>query len=83
MSIKITINGHEVKNPVARIFLTLVGLVLFVFIFVLLFFLLLPFVWFMALSIVFAMLVLILVIPKLISRYKIILIHRQKMEHHK
>lgn len=83
MPIKITINDHEVKNPIARFFLTLVGLVLFVFIFVLLFFLLLPFVWFMALSIVFAMLVLILVIPKLISRSKIILIHRQKMEHRK
>lgn len=81
MSIKVTINSREVKNPVARFILTLIGLLIFIVVFVLTFFLLLPFVWFLVLSLVLVLLAIIAVVPKLISHYRIISGDQGSLEH--
>lgn len=83
MAIKITTNNQEIKNPVARFLITLLGLAVFLVLFILIFFVLLPFVWFMVLSIILALLVLMAVSPKLISQYKIIRIEQKSLKQHK
>lgn len=83
MAIKITINNQEIKNPVARFLITMLGLAVFLVLFILIFFVLLPFVWFMVLSIILALLVLMAVLPKLISQYKIIRIEQKFLNQHK
>lgn len=83
MAIKITINNQEIKNPVARFLITLLGLAVFLVLFMLIFFVLLPFVWFMVVSIILALLVFTAISPKLISQYKIIRVEQKSLKQDK
>lgn len=83
MKISITIDDHEVKNPIAKLLISLFVLVIFLAVFIVLFFLVLPFIWFAVLSILLAMLAIIVVAPKVIHQYKVILIRRKTIEHNK
>jgi hypothetical protein len=78
MTIKVTINGSEVKNPVARFSLTLAGLVIFLVFLVVLLLLIVPIVWFWALSIVALVFALWVAMPKLKGQYKVIVLSKQK-----
>ncbi len=80
MGIKVTINGKEVKNPIVRFLITLVGLVIFLVIFVFVFFLIFPIIWFWTLSVMLLVFTLLAFAPKLISQYKIIVINKKKLE---
>ena len=72
MSIKISINGAEIKNPIFR-FIVLVGVLVFGFvIFALLFFLLLPVVWFLLFTAIAFIAVLIAAMPRVMSQYYLI-----------
>jgi len=79
MAIKITVNGNDVKNPVARFLLTLVALVVFLVFFCVLLFLILPILWFWIFSILLLAFTLLGAVPKLKSQYRIIAIGKQKL----
>ena len=69
---KITINGNEVKNPLARlVFALLGGIVLFIAIAFMLF-ILLPLIWFAVLSVLILLIGLLSIIPRLIHKVHII-----------
>jgi sensor histidine kinase YesM len=78
MPVNITINNREVKNPVARFLIALLGLVVVLLIFTLLFFLILPFIWFVVLTILLVISTIFLTAPKLISTYRVILLNREQ-----
>ncbi|MDX2479577.1 MAG: hypothetical protein QNK24_04490 [Desulfuromusa sp.] len=80
MPIKITINSREVKNPVARFLISLIGLVIFIVVVAFLFFLMLPLVWFGILFMMLLVTTLWLVLPKLIITYKSIHYDSEKLE---
>ena len=72
MAMKITINGNEVKNPLARlVFALLGGIVLFIAIAFMLF-ILLPLIWFAVLSVLILLIGLLSIIPRLIHKVHII-----------
>lgn len=79
MPIKITINNKDVKNPIARLLISVLGLVIALLVFALLFFLLLPLIWFSVLTLALVMLTLFLAMPKLVNRYRIIVINRKNL----
>lgn len=83
MTIKITIDSREVKNPLAKFLITLVGVVMFFVIFVVVFFLTFPLIWFMVLSMLVLIFTLLIAMPILISTYRIILLNRKTLEHKK
>lgn len=73
MAIKISINSSEVKNPLARFLISLVGLMVFA----LMFFLFLPLIWFLLLLIVLSMVVLLVSAPKFLKQYKFVVRSKQ------
>lgn len=81
MTIRIIINDHEVKNPVARFLLTLFGLILFIVFFALVFFLILPLIWFMVLSLLLMILAVLAVAPKMVKTYRVIILKRRSLPH--
>ena len=83
MTIKITINSNEVKNPLAKFLITLVSVVTLLVIFTVVFFLVLPLIWFAVLSILLLVFTLLTATPKLVSTYRIILLNRKTLEHKK
>lgn len=83
MSIKITINNREINNPIARFIISLLGLLIAILVSVVLFFLLLPLIWFVILTVLLVMLSLVIAAPKLVARYKIIVIERKTLNHSK
>ena len=76
MSIKITINDQEVRNPLARLLLSIVALLASLALIALLMFLLLPLMWFFGLF----LLLLLLTIPMLAAR---VLQHFNATDRHK
>ena len=83
MVIRISINDQEIKNPIARFLLSLLGLVVFIVVFALLFFLLLPLLWFVVLTLLLFILVLFAVAPKLVNFYRVIILKRESLPHDK
>jgi hypothetical protein len=81
MSIHVTINDKELKNPIARFLVTVLGLVVALSIFALLFFLILPLIWFVILTMLLVMLTIFMTAPKLIRTYRVILLNRKTLEH--
>ena len=79
MSIKITINSKEVKNPVARFFISLAGLVIFIVVIALLFFLILPLVWFVIMLMLLLVATLWVTLPEFIITYRTILLDRDML----
>ncbi len=80
MSIKITINSQDVKNPLIRFILGLIGLVIFIVVIAVLFFLILPLVWFAILYMLILASTLWVVLPKLILTYRTMLLDRDKLD---
>lgn len=83
MTIKVTINNKEVKNPIVRFLITLAGLVALIVIFIFVFFLVFPLIWFVVVSILCLVLTLLVAAPKLVSTYRIILLDKKTLEHKK
>jgi len=80
MATKVTINSTEVKNPIARFLISLVGLVIFMAIFVFVFFLIFPIIWFWFLSVMLLVFTLLVAASKLKSQYRIVVISNKKLE---
>ena len=78
MSVRIIIDNKEIKNPVIRFIVALIGLVISVLIFALLFFLFLPFIWFLVLLFMLLVLVGITFAPKVAKQYRLIILERKK-----
>ena len=76
MAIKISINSGEVKNPLARFLISIVGLMVFA----LMFFLFLPLIWFLLLSVVLSMVVLLVSAPKILKQYKFVVRSKKNLE---
>ena len=81
MPIKITINCHEIKNPIIKILISLVGLLIFFVVLVFLLLFILPFIWVVVISIMFLVITLAATGPKLLSKYKIIIIENKAHKH--
>lgn len=80
MGIKITINSSEVKNPVVRFAITVVGILIFLVVFVFAFFLFFPLIWFLATTVLLFLIALLVFAPKLISQYRVIIIGKKKLD---
>ncbi len=76
MAIKFTINGGEVKNPLVKLLIPLVGLIIFGF----LFFIVLPLIWFWFITVILSMVGLVIAAPKFVSQYKIVMRGKQDLE---
>jgi len=79
MSVRLTINSHDIKNPIAKFLMTLVGLVIFLIALVFVFFLLLPLIWFWVVSLMLLLFTLLGALPKLKNQYKIIIISKKRL----
>jgi ABC-type bacteriocin/lantibiotic exporter with double-glycine peptidase domain len=83
MTLLININGKQVKNPLARFFITLTAIIIILIVFALVFFLILPLVWFFIISMVLLVLAILFATPKLVQKYNVILIEKKKLGQHK
>lgn len=83
MALLININGKEVKNPIARFFITLVGIIISLTVLLLFFFLILPVVWFAVIAMIFLVLAILIAAPKFIRKYHVIVIEKNKLEQYK
>ncbi len=77
MSIKITINNNEIKNPIARFLITLLGIVALLLVLIVVFFLFLPLMWFALLSIILVFAAVILSAPRLVRIYRVTLLDKR------
>jgi protein-S-isoprenylcysteine O-methyltransferase Ste14 len=78
MPIKITVNNDEIKNPLARVLLSLLGIVLLLLVVIVVFFIVLPLMWFALLSIIVFLTAIFLSIPRIISIHKIYQLENNK-----
>ena len=83
MAFKVTINSKDVKNPIARLLLTLLGLVIALLSCVVLFFLVFPLIWFVVVTMLLVIVTIFLTAPKFVSTYRIILLNRKTLERDK
>jgi len=79
MSVKLTVNNQEIKNPIAKFLMTLVGLMIFLVVLVFVFFLLFPLIWFWVVSLMLLLFTLLGALPKLKNQYKIIMISKKSL----
>lgn len=83
MALLININGKEVKNPVARFFITLATVVISLIVSLFLFFLILPLVWFAIIAMIFLVLTILIATPRLVQKYNVIIIEKKKLGQYK
>lgn len=72
MGIKVKINDAEVKNPLAKLVITLTTLIVIILLFALFLFLVFPLIWFLFLSVLIVLIAVMLISPKLSRQYKIL-----------
>ena len=83
MSIKITINGSEVKNPLAKFIVTLLSLLgAFLFLLIILF-MVFPLIWFFWLSVIILIVAVVLLSPRIFRQYKSTVIQRKTLSQDK
>ena len=80
MALQININGIEIKNPLARFFITLTAIVISLVVFILVFFLILPLLWFVIISMILLVLIILVATPRLVQKYNVIIIEKKKLE---
>lgn len=78
MAIDIKINSKDVKNPFARLFISLIASVAFLLIFILFIFLLLPFLLFAVLAFALLLVVALFAVPKFLRRYQTIVLEPEE-----
>lgn len=80
VAIKVTIDSREVKNPLAKAIIALVGVVILLVLLAATFFLALPLIWFVGLSMLMLVLALSVAAPTLVSRYRVFQLKRRTLE---
>lgn len=70
-------NGEEIKNPVARLVISVVALLVALFILALLLLVFLPIVWFSMLMVFSAVFLLVAIGPGILNNYRIIVIEKK------
>ena len=74
MGSSLKINGEEVRNPIARLLLSVIALLLFLLVMAFLFLIFLPIVWFSIAMILSAVILLAALGPKILRNYRIVVI---------
>lgn len=75
--VSVKINGEEIKNPVARLLVSVAVLFVALFILALLFLILLPIVWFSVLMVLSAVILLMAIGPRILKNYRIIVLEKK------
>jgi len=75
--VSVKINGEEVRNPVLRLLISIGAFLAVLLILALLFLIFLPFVWFIGLIILTAVVLPLLLGPKILRDYRIVVIEKE------
>jgi hypothetical protein len=83
MSVKVSFNNQNIENPLLKFFITVLSLVLLLLIFMLIFFLIFPFIWFLMISMMLGILVILAARPRLVSICRVIFVNKKSLNNKK
>lgn len=81
--VSIKINGEEIRNPLARLLISVIALVVILFILALILLILLPIFWFSVLMVLSAFILLMAIGPGILRNYRIIVIEKKDHAQHR